>query len=219
MKIGEKTISIWKNFSTINPSLLVMPGNILSTVSPQKSIMAKATVDEQFPVQFAIYDLSRFLGIISLMKDPMYNFHDKYVEISTSHQAVRYTYTDPDQIIAPPSREIAFPDPEVDFVLTSEDLSSVIRAGNVLQMPEIAIVGKQGKICVSAVDSKNITNDTFSIDVGDTEYDFNMIFKTESLKLINSSYSVSITSKGLARFHSDLVTYWVATESNSTFGG
>lgn len=218
MKISDNTISILKNFSTINPSILVNDGNVLATVSPQKSVMAKANVSETFAKQFAIYDLSRFLGVASLMKDPEYSFMDKFVEISTSNQTVRYMYTDPDQVIAPPSKEIAFPDPEVSFVLSSEDLSGVIRAGSVLQMSEIAIHGDGSNIFVSAVDSKNTTSDTFSIKVGSTDQVFNMIIKTESFKLINATYQVSISSARLLKFQSDVVTYWVAAESNSTFG-
>jgi len=218
VKISDKTIGILKNFSTINSSILIKPGQTLATVSPQKSIMAKAAIEENMPSEFAIYDLSRFLGVVSLLKDPDYKFEDKYVEISTSNQTVRYTYTDPEQIIAPPAKEINFPDPDVEFELTGEDLSSVIRAGSVLQMPEIAVVGRDGKVYVSAVDSKNVSTDTYSIEVGSTAHNFTMIFKTENLKFINASYNVAITSKGLARFKSDVVTYWVATETTSSFG-
>lgn len=220
MNISEKTVGILKNFSTINPSVLVNPGNVLSTVSPQKSIMAKAHIVENFPMQFAIYDLSRFLGVTSLMKDPDFSFKEQYVDIATTNQLVRYMYADPDQIIAPnPNREIGFPDPEVEFRLTSEELSSVIRAGSVLQLPEISLSGSNGKVFVTAVDSKNVSNDKFSIELGQTDYNFNMIIKSECLKLINATYDVAISSKGLVRFQSDLVTYWVATEANSTFGG
>lgn len=218
MKLSDRTISILKNFSTINPSILVHPGKTIKTVSPQKSIMATAKIDETIPNQFAIYDLSRFLGVTSLLKDPEFEFSDKCVEISTNTQTVRYTCADPEQIISPPNKDIAFPDPEIEFILTADELQNIIRAGSVLQMPEVAVVGKDGKISVCAVDSKNVSSDSYAINVGETQHEFNMIFKIEYLKFLPDKYDVAITSKGISRFTSEDVTYWVAIEANSTFG-
>ena len=67
MKLSEHTISVLKNFSMINPSVLFKPGQVIQTVSPQKTVMAKAVVEENFPVEGAVYDLGRFLGVLSCL--------------------------------------------------------------------------------------------------------------------------------------------------------
>ena len=66
MKLTQRTFQVLKNFSTINPTLSVCKGNVIRTVSQNKTVLAEAQVQEEFPRDFAIYDLSEFLGVISL---------------------------------------------------------------------------------------------------------------------------------------------------------
>ena len=56
--ITKPTIEILKNFCSINKSLVIKPGNRLSTLSINKNILAYADVEEQFDSQMSIYDLS-----------------------------------------------------------------------------------------------------------------------------------------------------------------
>ena len=56
MKLSKTTLELLKNFATINTNLLVKSGSSLSTVSASKSILAKGTIEESFPQEFAIYD-------------------------------------------------------------------------------------------------------------------------------------------------------------------
>ena len=58
MKLSDKTISLLKNFSSINQSILVKEGNKLRTISVMKNILAEATVTEEFSKDFGVYDLS-----------------------------------------------------------------------------------------------------------------------------------------------------------------
>ena len=76
MKLSEKTISILKNYSTINQNLMITSGNTLSTMSAMKNIVAKAGVDETFDKDVAIYDLNEFLACMSLFIDPELDFQD-----------------------------------------------------------------------------------------------------------------------------------------------
>jgi len=92
MKISENTLSILKNFATINPSLSVKAGNVLSTISPQKTIFAKATIDDSFPKDFAVYEVSKFLGAMSLFGDPEIEFFDDHMKISENKKAIRYVH-------------------------------------------------------------------------------------------------------------------------------
>lgn len=218
MKLSENTINILKNFSVINPSLLVKPGDMLATVSPQKSIFAKATVEETFPSQFAIYELSKFLGVISLFKDPELDFGTNQMTIISGSQSLNYTYADPSMIVTPPEKDINFPAADIEFNISQEELQKVVRATGVLQLPDIAVVGDGSSVKVTATNSKNPTTDVFSIKVGDTDQSFNMIFKAENIiKLISANYNVKVSSKGLALFTADSVRYYVATEANSSF--
>jgi hypothetical protein len=224
MKLSENTINILKNYAVINPSILVKTGSMLSTVSPQKSIFAKATVEETFPTQFAIYELSRFLGVLSLFNEPELDFGEKQMTIISGSQTLNYTYADPSMIVTPPEKDINFPGADIDFNITQEDLQKVVRAAGVLQLPDIAVVGDGVNLKMSCTNSKNPTTDAFNIKLGTTDISFNMIFKAENIiKLISTNYNVKISSKGLALFSSDSkpdqpsVRYYVATEATSSF--
>ena len=52
MKLTTETISVLKNFSTINNNLRVKAGSSLKTMSAAKNIVAKAEITEKFPNDF-----------------------------------------------------------------------------------------------------------------------------------------------------------------------
>ena len=60
MKLSDKTLSLLKNFSNINQSILFKKGSSLRTISVMKNILAEATITEEIPKDFGIYDLSQF---------------------------------------------------------------------------------------------------------------------------------------------------------------
>ena len=217
MKISTRTAQVLKNFSTINQSLLFKPGKTITTISPQKTILAKANVDEEFDKQFAIFDLSRFLGVMSLFNEPEVKLEDKFATIKDNNQKVNYTYADPSMIVVPPDKNINMAEAEISFTLTPECLSRVIKAMSVLNTPEIAVVGKDGSISIETFDSKNATSDNFSVHVGATSHTFKMVFKVENIKLMPGKYEVKISRKGISHFKGEDVEYWITTESTSVF--
>lgn len=217
MKLSAETIAILKNYSTINPSVLFKPGSVLSTMSTQKSIFAKATIKEEVERQFGIYELNKFLGVLSMFKEPELRFFDSFLEVFSGKQRVRYTYADPSLIITPPDKELVVPEPEVEFDLTADDLGSVIKALSIMSLPEISITGNGKDLEVQAVNSKNPSADVYSITVGSTEKTFQSYIKTENLKFMSKDYHVSVSSKGIVKFESAGLTYFVASEAHSYF--
>jgi len=82
MKLSDKTLSVLKNFSTINQSILFKQGNKLRTISVMKNILAEANISEEIPKDFGIYDLSQFLNGLSLHQNPELDFgNDGHVVI------------------------------------------------------------------------------------------------------------------------------------------
>ena len=86
MKLDNRTVQVLKNFSTINPSLLFTKGKTLTTVSPSKTTMARAVIGEEIPSSFAIYELSRFLGVVSLFESPTLDIGDSSMTINSGNQ-------------------------------------------------------------------------------------------------------------------------------------
>ena len=91
MNLSDNTLTILKNFAGINNSILVKQGNQLRTISVAKNILAEATINEQFPRQFAIYDLNQLLNGLGLHQNPDLDFSpDSYLNISEGKRRVKY---------------------------------------------------------------------------------------------------------------------------------
>ena len=223
MQISNETFEILKNFAMINPSIALNPGSILQTVAPSKTVMAKADIKDKFPSTGAIYDLNRFLGVVSLFEQPTFDFGESGVKIKGKNNSVNYTFADPSMIVTPPSdKSIDVDNPDVELDITWSKLSNVLKAANVLQVPEVAIKSSNGIINLMAIDSKNPTADTYQREVGNSNVEYNFIFKTENFKMMSADYNVKINKQGISQFTSNSegpqLTYWIAVESHSTYG-
>jgi len=217
MKFSERTLTILKNFASINPSVVFKPGRELRTISPQKTVVALATIEDEIPANACIYDMSRFLSIYSLYSEPEITFESKNFIISQGKRKTKYVFADPSMVIAPPDRQIKLATQDVEVDVEWQDLQSVIKASGVLQLPEIAFVGENGQCYLRAIDSGNPTADTYGIELGDTVDTFQLIIKTENLKLLPQNYKVTLSSKGISSFESPDIKYYIAIESKSTY--
>ena len=217
MKLSKSTTDILKNFSAINMSLLVRTGNTLKTISPTKTVMAIANITETMPREFALYDLNQFLGVNSLFEDPELTFSDNHVEIrSTSGAVACIKYAAKEAIVYAPDKDITLPDKNIAFTLDENALNSALRAASILSLPEICIIGRNGKAYLTVTDSKNTGSNTWEMTVGESTTDYRMIFRLDNLKLLPRSYNVIISSKGICKFTSTTndVIYYIATETN-----
>ena len=221
MKLSESTVSLLKNFSSINQSILFKEGQKLRSISVMKNILVEANVSEEFPKDFGIYDLNQFLNGLSLHSSPDLDFdNDQYVVIKEGRSRSKYFFADPSVIVAPPEKEITLPTEDVCFQLTSQQLEKLKKAASVYQLPDISVIGEAGVIKLVARDKKNDTSNDFSIVVGETDTEFVFNFKEENLKIVPGNYDVVVSEKLLSRFQNQNidVTYYIALEPDSTFG-
>jgi hypothetical protein len=219
MKLSKDTVAILKNFSTINGNMLIKEGSKLSTISPQKNVMASVTVAETFDTDFAIYDLNEFLGAYSLFEDADLTFSDKSVTLKEGSKSIKYYAAEVANITVPPAKQIQLPSEDVNFTIDAATLSMIQRTASVLRSSDVSVVGEDGKIKIVVADKKNATSNAFDIVLGDSETSFKVNLKVDNLKMIPGSYNVSISNKKISCFKSttsDLV-YFVAVEADSTF--
>jgi hypothetical protein len=220
MKLNAETLDVLKSFSSINSSIYFRKGNILSTISSSKTIMAKATLNQNFKKDFAIFDLPRFLSVINFLKDPDLVFDSSWVTLSSENQKIKYTYADPNSIVTPPEKDINFPTADVKFRLSDVILKKISNATSVLSVSEVAFCGDGSKISLQVFDSKNSTGDLYSVDIGETDKIFKIVFKADYLKVMPMDYDVSISAKGISYFKGiDIVEYWIAVEAGSSSFG
>ena len=220
MKLSDSTLTLLKNFSNINQSILFKKGKSLRTISVMKNILAEATINEELPKDFGIYDLNQFLNGLSLHNNPDLDFeNDNFVVIKEGRSRSKYFFADPNVIVKPPEKSIELPTEDVSFELKTEQLDKLLKAAGIYQLPDLAVIGENGVVKLVVRDKKNDTSNDYAVVVGETEGNFVFNFKVENIKLIPGSYDVVVSQKLLSKFtcrEHDL-TYYIALEPDSTY--
>ena len=219
MHLSSETVSILKNLSTINQSILIKPGKRLRTMSVMKNVLAEVEILEDFQRSVPIYDLSQFLNCLSLIPGGELDLGEDCITIGDGTNSIQYRYADPSVITAPPDKELELPSEDVCVILTEEHLDTVKKAAAVLQIPDVSLIGDGDTIFLTVFDKKNSGSNSYRIAIGETTNVFQFNMKVENLKVIPSDYDVTISKKNLAKFvsHSRPLTYYIAIEPDSTF--
>ena len=233
MKLSNETVTVLKNFSTINQNLVIKPGNNISTMSAMKNIIAKAKVKEEFTQEFAIYDLNEFLASLSLFDNPDLQFKDDFVVISKYGAApelrpfgphLKYWYSDP-SVVTTPMKYVTMPESEVSFTLESNMLSDVQKAAAVIGAPDMALEAMSlGVAVLKVTDKKNTTANDYAVKIDVNNEDgkdvpYKFWFKVENLKLLSGKYGVEVCSKNISHFVNTNVDieYFIALEPESSY--
>ena len=219
MKLSDTTISVLKNYSSINQNLKIGAGNNLVTMSAMKNIVAQSKVEETFQKDVAIYDLNEFLAAMSLFDSPELDFEDEYLMMGNEGKtsSLKYWYSDP-SVVTTVTKDIEMPSTEVTFTLSSDELSHITKAAAVIGAPDMVL--ENGSLKVT--DKKNQTANAFSMDVAQDVKHLNYAFwfKVENLKLMPGTYDVSVSSKKISHFKNTNVDieYYIALEPESHYG-
>ena len=111
MKLSTNTMSILKNFATINEGIFIKPGNVIETISKQKNILARAELADTFEADFGVHDLNNFLGMLSLSRDaqPEIEIEEKNIIIKGhgDRSSTKYRKANKETILVPPDKTIS----------------------------------------------------------------------------------------------------------------
>jgi hypothetical protein len=219
MKISDQTLEVLKNFSEINTNILVKPGSELSTISTMKNILAKATISEAFDKQFAIYDLSELLGIVSAIDKPDIDMaNEKFMTVGSegSKSKAKYFFSDESVVVAP-QKDVIMPDAEVSFELKNDILAKLMKMAAIMKLPDLSLVGKSGQDLILKVHDKKNSSNSYEEPVGTATGDFTFNFKIENLKIVSGDYDVAVSSKSISHFKNKVkpIEYWIALEPDS----
>ena len=225
MKLSEQTLKILKNFASINPSILLRAGSLLSTRSIAGNIVAEAEIEEEFPTEFALYDLVEFLNTLKLFNSPVLDFRDaehNFMSICEEENLdfkVRYTFAKKEHIIFPKRRPV-MGDVDISFKLDNKTLDSIMKASNVMQLPNMMILpGTESSIKIEVSDAKDRSSNKFSIAIDaevPSDKKFKLIYRMDAFKMLPYDYDVSICGeKIVSAFESDTVDYHIGLDVNS----
>jgi hypothetical protein len=222
MKLSNETLTVLKNFSSINQGIQFKQGTKLTTVSAGKTVLAQANLKDVFPQDFCVYDLNQFLSVHSLHKDSDLSFDDSNVIFKSGRSSTKYRKTAKEMIVTPPEKEITLPSVDVSFTLSEEDYNNIMKVSSVLSSPHIAVESDGDAVQLVAFDAQDNSAHTNSIQVGEGNgKKYKIVFKTENIKMIPGSYAVEISFKGIGHFKNtkDDIQYWIAFEAKETKTG
>jgi len=219
MKLSNETLTVLKNFSTINQGIQFKQGKKLTTVSSSKTVLAQANLKDEFPQEFCIYDLNEFLSVQGLYKDCEIDFTTSDVIFKSGKRSGNYRMTAKEMIVTPPEKELTLPSVDCEFTLSSEDYDAVMKATNVLSSPHISVQSDGETVNIVSFDAGNNAAHTNTIEVGQGNgKKYSIVFKAENIKLISGTYDVKISFKGIGHFKNtkDDIQYWIAFEAKET---
>ena len=227
MNISDETLEVLKNFASINPNMVIKPGQTLKTISEAKNILASANIVEDFPQEFGVYDLNEFLSVQSLVAPAEFTFDDKFVTMTSTQMSksskVKYFFSEP-AILTTPQKDINMPDCEFGIELSEDLLNQIKKASAVLGHSELVLSGDNGVVTASVLDEKDSTANTFSLEIDDDnecKNTFSFVININNLKLLAGDYFVSISSKLISNWSNTSrdgsINYFIALEKTSEF--
>lgn len=222
MKLSSQTLDILRNFVGINQDILIKPGNVINTISQQGNLYAEATVSEDFPVEFGVYKLKRFLDALNLINDPDLDFGTSKVDMKGDKNSISFTYADP-SIITAPQQRLNIPAADLSFDVAADDLSRVLKASVALELPDVSIKVADDKLSLVAHDKESDSCDVFTVDLGEVDSpDMRIDFKSDNFKMLPMDFTVNVIASGkkkAAQFVGENISYLVAGELSSTYEG
>ena len=216
MKLSENTLAVLKNFASINSGVVLGAGTAQRTISPEKSILVEATIDDDIPTQFGIYDLNQFLGNLTTLRNPELTFSKEGVVLDDGELSFEYRACSANLIITPPEKELVLKSVDVTFFLPNDTLQKLIKVATMNGLPNLSVVGKNGQLLLKIHERANDTSNSGTIQIGDyAGQDFTASFKTDNLKLLPNDYNVEIQKGAFAKFEnaSNTLKYFIALET------
>ena len=218
-KIDSFAFSVLENFATINTQVWINEGNVLETVAPSKSIVARATVDTVFPKTFGLYHLNRFIQALSLYNEPDVTFEDTRLVVSSGMRSTKFSYGDP--VLFKPCRipdKMTFPSSDIKASISSVVIRDLEKAARILGVEFFVIQGNGEVLTVSALDVEDPGSNYHRIQLGETDKKFKAVVKASNMLLLPLDYEIEVIpheDRPSLKFVSDRIQYLVALDESS----
>jgi hypothetical protein len=189
---SKNTLSILKNFASLNSNLLIKPGKVIKTITPSKS----------------------------LFNTPNFDFGPKSMKIKNGGSSVvTYYYSEP-RLLSAPTKDVVMPEVNVSLTLSEKQFSELQKAASVMQLPDISFTSDSGKIVAMVSDLSDPTTNNYKVTVEEnySGSDFLFNFKIENIKILPGDYKVNFAKNVVGEFvHKGMsLTYWFAMEANTS---
>lgn len=191
----QSTLEILKNFAGINPSILIREGNVLRTVNAERTVFANAQVEDTFPREFGVYDLTQLLSAWSLINEPKVSYEEDHILLTKDDGTeIKLFYASPRHIKSAPNKELNLPKTIMRFNLKKVSLLEMLKASAILKLTNLYITNND-VICRNPDGTGNEyrcpINDFDLAD--DAPEDGEYVIDINSIRLIPDDYEVNVT--------------------------
>lgn len=228
MQFSKETVDVLKNFAKFNDGIVIEPGSLIRTMTPDKSVFAAAEVTENFTRKFAVYNLNQFISSLSCFDSaPEVTFHDSHMDMRAGKASQKYYYSD-ESSVAHPQKEFPVLEYRDSFVLGKQVIGQVLKASGVVGATHLVFENDGSKLVLMAADVDRHAGDVkkksnsyeVELDGGDRSLKYKYFVDVNLFNLLPDDYVVSVYANGARRllnFKSSRVQYYIAVESYSSF--
>jgi hypothetical protein len=212
MQFSENTLNVFKNFAAINNGVILKKGSRQRTWSPDESILAEATIEEDINEDFGIYDFPQFLGNLTTLDKPEVTITNEKAVLNDGQVKLDYYACALNLIMAPPDKELEISDPDAQFFLSDENLQKILKVGSLNALPNILFSGDGKTLSAKVFEQSNDTSNSAVVELGETSETFEMLFKSEYFNIIPQDYNVSLKVGAFAELKNEAgnVRYFIA---------
>ena len=212
-KFTDKTLAVIKNFSQLNPSLVISPDRV-EVISTHKSAIGRYFFEEPLPIEeIGVYDTPELLSILSIYKTPdIIPNGTKYITITEGSSKVKYFLTAssllPKVLIQNKFGATEIKERletigcELEFILPAEKLNMLLKMCGLIRSEWIFLETVEGAIRLTVGDELESSNNTWEIslttDITTNELKKPLKLNVSDLRLVSADYAVKISSKGMS---------------------
>ena len=226
MKFDQRVIKILTNYANIHEDLYFSPGNVLSTTTPTRTVIARARIDETIPREFAVHNLPKLISILKMFKSPSIEIEregeGEVLKIQEGERVAQFTLSPPELILKPPTNEPTFKK-IVSFKIPSDIVQELKNATSVFGHGELVFRTEGGRIIVETTNVANPTDDKYMVVVGEHKDKFCVTVKMKNFELLQEDYEVAISYMnrndkhvGIVYMNGPTIEYFLATEYKYT---
>ena len=215
----DTEMKVLKNFSTINPNMVVFHDKFAVIDGPNKSVVGSYKFKTPYEYDsFGIFQMDELLSIVSQVKEHELEVNEKHVSIFDKSVDSETKYNLTPQTLLPnidtDTLMNRFDEQEanLEFVFTAEKLNSIKKISQILKCERLFFESLKGKIRIIAaqksllqsvnpheiiINSDDITTNNLGDDI--------VFINVDEFRLLEGDYDVRLCKSGISHWHNKFV--------------
>ena len=226
MKLSKQTIEILENISSLNKQFLFRKGSSLKSCTQNKSLAVEAKVEEIFPSQVGVFDLSKILSCLKTFNDSELFFNENCVKVANDHSEAAFGLAGEDQLLTI-KKDIVFNPSGINFDLSWSLIQEVIKYSHLMRtkvantstwtFDTLSIIGTGDFIVAQVQHSKQIDDETLKINIVQDSRKFKFNLPIQLLNLVEDDYLMEASKSMVIRVSGKTkpITYYLASNDFS----